>query len=207
MTSETATIAAAVDPAPAPAIQLVRTDAEIAMNDLAERVARSAYIAEQNVGESVSRTLIHWDASKCHRLSIVQDKKPDGYFQTTYVSYGHRDDADGAETYCESVALDKIGGLKYTLTIAGDVAPKNLGISAPGGELRETAFTRRVKVESFWAKLVGSEITRKQETFGEDHLYNIAQAMEGKHAEGLFAENLDVEEADGLFCGPHPLLS
>ena len=205
MTSETAPIAAAVDPAAA--IQPVRTDAEIAMNDLGERVARSAYIAEPAAGQSENRTLIRRDKSKRHRLSIVQDKKPDGFFQTTHVSYGHSDDAAGPETYCEAVALDKSGGLEYTLSIVGSIAPKNLKTYAPGEKLAETAFTRRVKAKSFWAGLTGNEITYAQEAFGEDHLYNIAQALDGKRAESLFAENIDAEEADGFFCGLHPLLS
>lgn len=186
----------------------VRTDAERAMNELAEHVLNELYMVEQDVGESQNRTVMRKDNSQRHRMSVAQEKRADGYFQTIIVSYGYRKDADGPETYCESIRLDEMGGLEYSLVTNIDGVPKDITIKPDAAaKLDETAFTRSVKVKSFWSSLTGNKVMCKQGSFHSDHLYNIAQALDGKEVEGLFAENIDAEEVTDIYYGPMPILS
>lgn len=186
----------------------VRTDAERAMNELAERLLNELYMVEQDVGESQNRTVMRKDNSKRHRMSIAQEKRADGYFQTIIVSYGYRKDAAGPETYCESIMLNKMGGLEYSLETNIDGATKDITIKPDvGAKLDETAFTRSVKVNSFWSSLTGNKIMCKQDSFHSGHLYSIAQALDGKEVEGLFAENIHAEEVIDIYYGPMPILS
>ena len=194
-------------PAAPPVIQPVRTDAEKAMNELAGRICQGAYMVEQDVGQSQIRTILRRDEGRRHRLSIVQDKKADGYFQTVLVSYGYSEDPAGPETYCETIALNKTGGLGYTLVTGTGDTSKTIKTNAPGDKLEKTAFTRRVKRKGFWASLTGSEITCVKGSFDEAHVHNIARALDGKQTQDLFAENIDAEEVVDAFYGPMPLLS